>query len=926
MGKDGQMSLSPEIRDKILEYIQSGDCPTYMLPVYRWWLQRRDAQVCPEPIPTIWYLLAGRGCLSGDTLVYDPILDNHRPIKDMKKPGWVLTTSGPMMASSSYIKGEAELFTLETETGDAVQATAEHRFLTQRGYVCLRDIEIGDEILSLDPSKLTEDVRHSMQTVEDFRCDCRQQSHSCGPQLPLDQEGGKQNSPLQDDALEHNLRQFDSDDSKLLLEDIRLYLESVLRSKNDFSQVGLSEEDVLPLLRLLSDESFLPRLLETVRFLHMTYSDRNSNLSLDQFSLPERYELYDDLFFSDAGPLPLAGVSQAMFLGCQTGQTTPSGSTLLLDRGETPLRSVDASCDFSGPFLPPINTVQNRFQLHYTTWSRVKSINSSGIQTFYDIHVPGPNNYLAAGMFHHNSGKTWTASNHLYEYCVNLPWTSENDEVYIGLVGASFDDVKHTMVEGKSGILKVIPEDNLIAWNRTVGELKFYIQDGENRRTILANAYTAERPDKLRGPNTHVVWVDEPAKFKDADVDPTKPSTTWNNLILGLRLGPTPHVVVTGTPTRCRLIRYLDNHPKMIQSHMTTLDNADNLPASYLEELLRLPKNSPSYRQEVLGEIIYDNPDSVFKQNVIDDNRWEILPENGEETPFFKVLGYDPSASSSASSDECGIILSGYTPEVKQATGELGGRPIVVKPIHAYVIKDLSGHYTPKEQTQLVIQTVLREKVSDLVFEQNQGVEFVLDSLKQALKDSTLDYKFRPGRKAKKTDYGIVKSWQVAGVDLEGESFRFNIYAVHATQGKTLRAETVSIKYDSGQIHHPLELPSCEVQNCGAHLEAQMTSWDPQTSKKSPDRLDAMAYCMLHIFAGTILTNSKVTIARPPTEIKQSTSRHGAVRGRKAKAGVYSMELSSDNPTDSTDRGLIPYLGDLDGLVPTSVFYGRRAV
>lgn len=521
------------------------------------------------------------------------------------------------------------------------------------------------------------------------------------------------------------------------------------------------------------------------------------------------------------------------------------------------------------------------------------------------------------------SGKTWTASNHLYEYCVNLPWTTENEVVYVALVGAAFDDIKHVMVEGKSGLLKVIPEENLLAWNRTVGELKFIIRDGEKERIVIANAFTAERPEKLRGPDFHVAWMDEPAKFKDADIDPNKPSTTWNNLMLALRGGPIPHVVVTGTPTRCRLINYLDNRDDMKQARMKTTDNADNLPPGYLDELLRLPPNSPAYRQEVLGEIIYDNPDSLFKQETIDEYRWKALPDE-EGIPLIKVLGYDPSASSAASADECGIVLTAYTPEVKQATSELGGRPVVIKPIHAYVLDDLSGHYTPKEQTELVIQTVLEKKVSDLVFEQNQGVEFVLDSLKHAIQERTLEYKFRPGKKAKKTDYGIIKSWIVSGIDLGGQAFRFNIFAVHASQNKTLRAETVSIKYDSGQVHHPQFLPSCEVKNCGAHLESQMTSWDPQTTKKSPDRLDAMAYCMLHIFAGTLLTNTKVTIARPPEKIRQAASGHGAVKGRKSRAGVYSLDTSSGVQSEIAERNLIPFLDNYNLAMPDAASYSRR--
>lgn len=498
------------------------------------------------------------------------------------------------------------------------------------------------------------------------------------------------------------------------------------------------------------------------------------------------------------------------------------------------------------------------------------------------------------------SGKTWSAANHIYEYCVGLPQLPENTTIYVALVGSTFDDVKHTLVEGASGLLKVIPQENLLTWNRTVGELKFWIQDGEYYREVHCNTYTSERPEKLRGPNTHVAWIDEMAKFKDADVDPTKAGTTWNNMMMGLRLGTKPHVIVTGTPTSCRLVRYLKEHPDAVESHMTTLDNIDNLPESFVAEFTRLRPDSRTYRQEVMAEVLTDNPHAFFQEADIGANR--ANPPTDPDTRILKVLAYDPSASSAADSDESGIVLCAYTPEVKQNSG---GRPKVIVPTHAYVLDDLSGHFTPNEQVQLVIQTMIKHRVEDLVFEQNQGVEFVMGSLEQAIKDNSLEYKLRKHQRSSKLDYGVVKRWWVSGISLNNEPFKFTIYAIHAVSGKQLRAEMVSMRYESNQVHHPLKpLPVCSINTCRASLEYQMLAWDPHKKGNSPDRLDALVYCLLHIFNGFTLTRSKVTIA-PPPQITQASSQHGAVN-KKGLAGIYSVDMGGS--PDGADRHLIPYV------------------
>lgn len=512
------------------------------------------------------------------------------------------------------------------------------------------------------------------------------------------------------------------------------------------------------------------------------------------------------------------------------------------------------------------------------------------------------------------SGKTWTSANHIWEYCVDLDNSPKNRIVRVALVGETFDDVKKTMIEGETGLLNVIPKDLQPTWNRTLGELKVAIP-GPPYREIHFNSYTSERPDKLRGPQFHVAWLDEPAKMKDADVEPTTKGCTWSNLIFGLRLGTYPHIVVSGTPTPCRLVKYLLAHPNCVTSRMSTWDNRENLAEHYLEELSRLKPDSRTARQEIFAEVLLDNPDSLFEQDSIDNHRMEPA----EDDKVIKVLGYDPSASSAAESDETGIVLTAYTPEVRHKIGPKGGQPHYKEIIHAYVLKDLSGHYTPSEQTMLVMKTILEEKVDDLVFEQNQGVEFVMVALEQALKDLTNgQYKIRKSTRPRKAEYGSVKRFMVTAVwdhPIDGlTTHKFTISAIHATKNKQVRAETASIRYDSGQVHHPPDskpLPTCPLDACRASLESQMTSWNPRESGASPDRLDALVYTLLFIFGAKGMHKNPVIVAAP-REITQQTSQHAAVAKKKGYATLYSADLIESGvehgrptPPSALDRSLI---------------------
>jgi len=64
---------------------------------------------------------------------------------------------------------------------------------------------------------------------------------------------------------------------------------------------------------------------------------------------------------------------------------------------------------------------------------------------------------------------------------------------------------------------------------------------------------------------------------------------------------------------------------------------------------------------------------------------------------------------------------------------------------------------------------------------------------------------------------------------------------VHAKHGKKTRAEPVALRHEQGRLHVVGEFPK---------LEDEMVLFDPQSTRDSPDRMDAMVHACLHLMAG----------------------------------------------------------------------------
>ncbi len=356
-------------------------------------------------------------------------------------------------------------------------------------------------------------------------------------------------------------------------------------------------------------------------------------------------------------------------------------------------------------------------------------------------------------------------------------WVSEiarNDpHARIALVGGTAADVRRVMIEGESGLLAVARDQEAPRWHATNGVVEF--DSGAKAYTFSAAA-----PEKLRGPQHHAAWCDELAKWRDG-------TRAWDNLLLGLRLGDDPQVLVTTTPRPNALMRRVMAMPGLIETRGKTRDNRF-LPDSFVEAIEGDYAGTRLGRQELDGELIEDAVGALWTRGMIEACRVREAPELARV-----VVAVDPPAGSEdGDGDACGIVAAG-----------LGADGL------GYVLEDASiAGASPEGWAQAVAACAARHEADRVVAEKNQGGEMVRSVLSGA--DDALP-----------------------------------ITLVHASKGKTARAEPVAAKYERGQVRHVGTFPDLEDQMCGLIAGGGYAG-----PGRSPDRADALVWALTELMLG----------------------------------------------------------------------------
>lgn len=447
-------------------------------------------------------------------------------------------------------------------------------------------------------------------------------------------------------------------------------------------------------------------------------------------------------------------------------------------------------------------------------WARPNQLAPGGMWTFW---------LLLAGR---GFGKTRTGAE----------WVNERVQLglakRIALVAPTAADVRKVMVEGESGLLAISPP-----WNRPLFEpskLQLTWPNG-----AIAQLFSAEEPERLRGPQCDTFWADELAAWK-------KLQETWDMLQFGFRLGHDPRGVITTTPKPLPIVKdlVLDSRDlseekrnekwqgQTVVTRGSTYENKANLAPKFFQQIVTKYEGTRLGRQELNADILEDMPGALWQRTGLDANRIPappfpaifreagVIPGEEMELEDIEVLkraadtrmalvpedltrivvAVDPNVSNTEGSDEIGITVEGKG---------LSGR--------GYVLADCSMRGSPNEWASAAVIAHDVFGADRIIGEANQGgnmVEHTITTTAKSLKDA--------GK----------RSSDFIGVTL-----------VHATRGKVTRAEPVSALYEQNKITH-----------VGTHtvLEDQMclftSDFDRKAMGYSPDRVDSLVWGLTHLF------------------------------------------------------------------------------
>jgi len=214
--------------------------------------------------------------------------------------------------------------------------------------------------------------------------------------------------------------------------------------------------------------------------------------------------------------------------------------------------------------------------------------------------------------------------------------------------------------------------------------------------------FSADEPERLRGPQHHGAWCDEMAAWRYDEA--------YDQLMFGLRLGDKPQIVVTTTPKPRKLIKNLIARDGVSITRGSTFENAANLSESALIELRARYEGTRLGRQELMGELLTDVEGALWTPGMIDSARIATLPDHLTQI----VVAIDPAVTNNEDSDETGIIVAG-----RSGTGE------------GYVLADYSIKASPLEWAQRVVDAFDEHKADRVVVEVNNGGDMIPAVLRQ---------------------------------------------------------------------------------------------------------------------------------------------------------------------------------------------------
>lgn len=400
-------------------------------------------------------------------------------------------------------------------------------------------------------------------------------------------------------------------------------------------------------------------------------------------------------------------------------------------------------------------------------------------------------------------GKTRSGAEWLVQRTLDYPYDTSGHPTERLVVAYNLDDCRKTCIEGPSGVLRVL---NRLGFKEVKDYYKgppefcyHYTKSPKPHITLLETGtkifFTGADPNAPRGLNLADAWLDEPVKWDS-------PMAVWREGVFpALRAdvpGEKPRAFVTTTPKPIDLLRYwigqTDGTVSMARG--STFDNTDNLSQAFLDEARKMYEGTALGRQELYGEMLDTLEGTLFSYSSIHGNRVDIGPEQVAH----RCVGVDPGLTGNEDGDEMGVVVVSRDPRD-----------------HMYVVADETTRLAGRDAALHAWRVFERYGCDTLVYESNLGKAWMHEVFTDAFREL-----------------------QRSGV-FSADIMTPPLVPAFSNVGKKLRAEPVAMRYSQGRVHHIGRFDA---------LESQMLSFDPVSSKTSPDRLDALVHACRHLIDG----------------------------------------------------------------------------
>jgi phage terminase large subunit-like protein len=303
----------------------------------------------------------------------------------------------------------------------------------------------------------------------------------------------------------------------------------------------------------------------------------------------------------------------------------------------------------------------------------------------------------------------------------------------ITLIGPTGPDFRNLMIEGESGILATSPPGKRPQWEPSKKRLTW-------PNGCIAEGYSAEEPDRLRGQNSSFIWADEPAHWDLV-------RQCWDNMLFGLRKGDYPKILASSTPKPTEWVKEQLKDDFTIDRVVPTYANMSNLSPVFRRIIIDRFEGTRLGKQELYGEILDDVEGSMWKWEMLRYTKTEDVPELTRI-----VVGIDPAGTANKRSDETGLIIVGIGIDK-----------------NFYVLADHTGKYSPEGWGSLANQQYVEYRADAIVPEVNFGEDMVTFVLENTINNKDLMPR---------------------------------IIGARSRRGKSIRAEPIVALYEKGRVFH----------------------------------------------------------------------------------------------------------------------------